>query len=265
MLFKDKVIWITGASSGIGAELAYQLAELGAWLVLTARNEEALHGIAKHCLQHTTHCIVLPADLADSSQAAAVAKSAIELFGRIDVLILNAGVTQRSLATQTEMEVYRRLMEINFFAPVGITKQILPKLAEQNASNIVVVSSMAGLMGFPMRTGYAAAKHALKGFFETLQSEHTIPTLTITIVSPGRINTPISFSALTANGAKHNQMDDGQLNGIPVKECADRIIKAIIKKKQHVIIAREERLLYWIWWLIPALYRKIARQKGMQT
>ncbi len=118
-------------------------------------------------------------------------------------------------------------------------------------------------MGFPLRTGYSAAKHALKGFFETLQVEHTTPGMNITIVSPGRIKTPISLSAVLGNGETHNKMDDGQLNGIPVEKCASKILQAIEQKKKHIIIAKEEKILWWFWKNIRFLYYSIARKKGL--
>ncbi len=264
MYFKDKIIWITGASSGIGAELAKQLAILEAKLILTARNESALLTVQKNCLQYTACCTILPADVCSADTIEVLVQHAIAAYGNIDIVIHSAGITQRSLAINTDMSVYRQLMEVNFFAPAAITKYLLPHFKEKNSGHIVVIGSMAGLMGFPMRTGYAAAKHAVKGFFETLQVEHTIPGLYITIVSPGRIKTPISLSALTANGSPHNKMDAGQLNGIPVVVCAQKIMKGIEQKRKHIIIARGERILYWLWWYCPPLYYRIARKKGMR-
>lgn len=262
MYFEGKVIWITGASSGIGAALAKKLAMEKALLILTSRNV-ALLEIARDEFGSDT-CKILPADLT-RFDAEALTANAIALFGHIDIVIHCAGVTQRSFAENTSVEVYRQLMEINFFAPVSITRYILPHFKQRPASQIIVVGSMAGLMGFPQRTGYAAAKHAVKGYFETLQVEHAIPGLNITLVHPGRINTPISLSALTANGNKHGIMDNGQLKGIPVNECADKIIRAIIYKKKNVVIARGERILWWLWWFWPAAYYQIARRAGLKS
>lgn len=265
MHFKDKVIWITGASSGIGKELALQLSQQHAKLLLTARRKEALVEVQLQCKQQTPHCHILAADLYDSADIKKLAEAAIDVYGHIDVIIHCAGVSQRSLAVNTTEEVYRQLMEINFFAPVNLTRYLLPHFASKQNGHIVILNSMAGLMGFPMRSGYSAAKHAVKGFFETLQTEHNIPNLEITIVSPGRINTPISLSALTADGSKHNHMDAGQLNGISVQRCAEKIIHAIHHKKKHVIIARGERLLWWFWWFLPSLYYRIARNTGLKA
>lgn len=265
MYFKDKTIWVLGASSGIGKELALQLAKQEAKLILTSRNTDSLTTVVQNCLQHTQFCNKLAADLIDNGKLTQLTTNAVDVYGHIDIVIHAAGVSQRSLAIETANDVYRQLLEVNFFAPVTISKQLLSHFSSRRSGHIVVLSSMAGLMGFPMRTGYAAAKHALKGFFETLQTENTNPDIHITIVSPGRINTPISMSALTASGKPHGKMDAGQLNGIPVQQCADKILSGIKNKKKHVIIARGERLLWWIWWFLPNLYYKIARKKGLNT
>ncbi|MBA3829339.1 MAG: SDR family oxidoreductase [Taibaiella sp.] len=264
MHFKDKIIWITGASSGIGAELARKLAKQGAKLILTGRNTITLEQVKLECTADTGHINILQADLSKENELVPLADKAVNIYGVIDIAIHTAGVSQRSLAINTSVSIDRRLMEINFFAPVTITKALMPQFLKQGHGHVVAVSSMAGLMGFPMRTGYSAAKHAVMGFFETLQVEHTIPGFYITIVSPGRINTPISLSALNAAGEAYNVMDKGQLNGIPVDECAEKILKSIRGKKRHVIIARGERILWLLRLLIPPLYYKIARSKGMK-
>ncbi len=262
MHFKEKVIWITGASSGIGKALAGMLAQQKAKLILTARNLESLEKVQKQCAAFTT-CNILPADLV-SDDLEKLSNQALAIYKHIDIFINCAGVSQRSLSKDTDMKVYRQLMEINFFAPVHITKALLPHFEKNKTGHVIVLSSMAGLMGFPMRTGYSAAKHALKGFFETLQTEHSIPNFHITIVSPGRINTPISLSAVQGDGTPHNKMDDGQLNGIPVEQCATKILKAIEQNKKHIIIAKEERILWWFWKNFRFLYYSIARKKGLK-
>lgn len=263
MHFKNKVVWITGASSGIGAELARQLAAQNAKLVLSGRNEERLKQVQHECLQQTNDCTVLVADMLQPQTLDAVAARAISFYKKIDVVIFCAGRSQRSLAEETELVVYRQLMELNFFAPVILTKQMLPHFKEQQGGHIVAISSMAGLMGFPLRTGYAAAKHAVKGFFETLQTEHRINNLYITLISPGRVHTPISKNAATGTGQPWSRMDDGQKQGIPVANCAAKIIRAMRLKRKHVIIARNEKILFWIWWFFRSFYYTIARKKGI--
>lgn len=256
--FTNKVIWITGASSGLGEELALQLSRENAQLILTARNREALAEV-----QHRAggECFLLPADL-EKDDLAQLSEAALKAYGHIDILINNAGVTQRSMAEETQLAVDRRLMEINFFAPVTLTKCLLPHFRARQTGMVVAISSMAGLMGFPLRTSYAAAKHALQGYFETLQVEHTIPGFSALIVSPGRVNTPISLHALTGSGAAHNKMDKGQANGIPVSTCAAKIVAGMRKGKKRVIVARSERLLWVFHKFCPSLYYYIARKVG---
>ncbi len=261
MYFSGKVIWITGASSGIGAELARQLAGQGAKLILTSRRADALTDVIKECAP--AECRALAADVAQSETLQQITEQAIGVFGHIDVVIHSAGISQRSTAMGTAMDTIRKIMEVNFFATVAITKYLLPHFKQRNSGHVVVISSMAGLMGFPLRTGYVASKHAVKGFFETMQTEMDIPNLDITIVSPGRINTPISLSAITETGQPHGKMDEDLANGIPVSECAEKIVKAMQHKKKHVIVARAERYLWWFWWFIPGVYRRIAHNKGM--
>jgi dehydrogenase/reductase SDR family protein 7B len=265
MHFKDKIVWITGASSGIGAELALQLSSQKAKLILTARNEEALKQVQQKCLQQTLFCKIVGADLSKEEEVDKSVTIAMQQFGRIDIVFLNAGVTQRSLSFETDTSVYRYLMEINFFAPVIITQKLFPYFKQQGSGHFVAMSSVAGLIGFPYRSGYAAAKHALMGYFETLQTEDAVEGVNYTIISPGRINTPISASALTKDGSPHLKNDIGQLVGIPVEKCVHQILKAVENNKKHIIIARGE---YWLWVikkLMPALFYKIAHKKGMNN
>ncbi|WP_322518568.1 SDR family NAD(P)-dependent oxidoreductase [Chitinophaga sancti] len=245
--FTNKIVWITGASSGIGEALAVLLAQKKAKLILTARRAEALEALAQNL--HTA-VKILAADLC-ATDFQNLTKEALESFGTIDMVIHAAGIGQRSLAVETPLTVYRRLMEINFFAPVAITGYLLPVCK----AHMVVIGSMSGLMGFPGRTGYAASKHALKGYFETLQVEQEVP---VTIVSPGRVQTNLSLSALTADGTPHGVMDEAQVKGIPVMECATRILKGVAMQKKHVIIARKEKYLYWLHWWWPKAYFKVA-------
>lgn len=247
--FTDKIVWITGASSGIGEALAVLLAKKKAKLILTARRRDSLETLAA-----TLHTAVkiLTADLYEADFAKLTAE-ALAAFGNIDMVIHAAGIGQRSLAAATPLKVYRQLMELNFFAPVAITGCLLPVCK----AHMVVIGSMSGLMGFPGRTGYAASKHALKGYFETLQVEQDVP---VTIVSPGRVQTNLSLSAITASGEAHGVMDEAQVKGIPVMECATRILKGVAKQKKHVIIARKEKYLYWLHWWWPKAYYRVAKK-----
>ena len=262
MPFNDQVVWITGASSGIGEELARQLAVPGARLLLTARDEVRLEGVAIKCRERGAEAVVLSADLSQANACVRVTEAAIAVFGRVDVVIHSAGIGQRSLTEETDPEVDRRIMELDFFAPTTITRMLLPQFREQGGGIVVAIGSVAGLMGFPLRSGYCAAKHAVHGWFEALQVEHDIPGFHALIVHPGRIRTGISKNALTATGDAHGIMDPGQTNGMPVEQCVRRIIRAMELKEHQVLIGGNERVLWWLWWFIPALYRKLAERLG---
>ncbi|NIG53040.1 SDR family oxidoreductase [Chitinophaga sp. Cy-1792] len=260
MTYQDKVILITGASSGIGKELALLLAAEKARIILSARNEAHLLEVQAQCLSLTPHCHVLPMDITDERQVQEGAASAIAIYGRIDVLINNAGVTQRSKLIDTSPAAIRKLMEVNFFGPMMLTTALLPQFKAQQQGQIVVISSMAGLFGYPWRSGYNAAKHALQGYFETLQTEQPIPGLSTTIICPGRIHTDITYSAITGDGSAYGAMDPGQAHGIPVDVCARKIVKAMRNKKKLVLIARMEKVLLWMKRYFPPLFYFIARK-----
>lgn len=260
MHYKDQVIFITGASSGIGRQLALLLAQEKAWLILAARHHDTLEAVKQECLQYTSHCEILVMDITNEEQVNTGAQRAWQLFGKIDVLINNAGVTQRSKLIDTQVSAIRQLMEVNFFGPVMLTKALLPYFKIQQRGQIIVISSMAGLMGYPWRSGYNAAKHALQGYFETLQTEQPIPQLYTTLVCPGRIHTPITYAAITADGSPFGKMDPGQEHGIPVEQCARRILTAMRKRKKLVLIARAERILLWFKRFFPPLFYAIARK-----
>lgn len=255
---KDKVVWITGASSGIGEALAYALAKQGAHLVLTARNSEKLHEIKDTCLKNTKHVTVQAMDLLNIQDMNAAVLAVIAKTGGIDVLINNAGRSQRSLAKDTPLANDRSIMELNFFSPVALTKAVLPYMLNNNAGHIVVVSSISGKFGFPWRTAYSASKHAVQGFFESLRAELYDTNIKVTIVSPGRIKTDISLHALTESGQAYNKMDDGQSNGMAADKCAIKIVKAIKKDKKDVLIGNAEVLMVYIRKFFPAIYYKLV-------
>jgi short-subunit dehydrogenase len=263
MHFKNKIIWITGASSGIGKELAFQLAKEQAILILTATNNVLLNEIKQELPNNVVH--ILPYDLLDIANIPKLVNTVISLEGKIDYVIQSAGISQRAVASETSMEVYKKLMDINYFAPVAITQAILPYLQEQNSGNISVISSIAGLIGFPLRSGYAASKHAIKGYMETLQCELYKTNITISLVYPGRINTNISKNALVGDGKQYGTTDENNEVGMEVDVCVKKILKGLRSNKKSIIIVKAERILFWLWWFIPSLYYKIANAKGLQN
>jgi short-subunit dehydrogenase len=235
----NKVIWLTGASSGIGEALAYELAKKGAKLIISARRKEELERVKGNCLPKSHANIrVLPVDLSEPSTLKLSAEAAIQIFGQVDILINNAGISQRSLAKDTLLEVDRTIMEVDYFGTIALTKYLLPHFLKRKAGHIVTVSSVMGKIGTPYRSGYAAAKHALHGFFDSLRAElwKESKKIHVTLICPGWIRTNITLHALTGTGEKLNQMDHNTAQGITPTVFAKKMIKAIIRKKQEVYI-----------------------------
>lgn len=257
---KNKVIWLTGASSGIGEALAYELANKGAKLILSARRKTELERVKGNCNETVRNDIrILPLDLSQPETLDSATQTAIQFFGHVDVLINNGGISQRSLVQESTIDVYRRLMEVNFFGAVALTKYILPHFISRKQGHIATLSSVAGKYGTPYRSGYAASKHALHGFFDSLRAEHYKDNISVTILCPGVINTPITMSALKGDGTPLNKMDEWQTKGKPVKWCAEKIVSAIERKKEEVYIGGKEVLLVHIKRFLPSLYYRIIR------
>ena len=252
----NNIIWITGAGSGIGKALALKYNSAQNTIILSGRNENQLNEVAK-TLENS---FVLPLDVTNESAIEQAVKEVEAKFGRIDILINNAGVSQRAKVTDVSNDVGRKLMEVNFFGSVHLTKAALPLLLKSKKASIVAMSSAAGKFGFPLRSYYAASKHALHGFYEALSLELKDTNVHVLVVCPGRIKTDISFSALTADGSAHNKMDQGQLNGISVEKCADQIARAIVKEKAEVYIGGKEVFMIYLKRYLPSLFRFIAKR-----
>lgn len=262
MHFKNKVVWITGASSGIGKELALQLSKQGAILILTGTNVAALTTLMSELKNTRAH--ILNYNLLDIDGIPNLVNQAILLEGHIDYVIQSAGQSQRAMAEETDIFVYKKLMDLNFFAPVAIIQSLLPHFKKQGQGNICVISSIAGLIGFPLRSGYAASKHAIKGYLETLQCELFKTNIHVSIVYPGRINTNISKNALAGDGQQFGDTDENSDAGMSVSVCCNKIISGLKKNQKAIYILKAERLLFWFWWFIPSLYYKIAHAKGVK-
>jgi dehydrogenase/reductase SDR family protein 7B len=259
--FKDKVIWITGASSGIGEALALQLAARGARLVLSGRNLEALQRVAVHSNLGDRDRLVLPFDLADTTRATGLAAEVMNHFGRIDILVNNGGVSQRAEAIDTAPEIARQIMEVNYFAAVNLAQAVLPYMIRQRYGEIVVISSIAGKFGFYLRSSYSAAKHALHGYFESLRLETEKKGIRILMVCPGKVKTGISIKAMTATGNAHAQMDPSHDSAMSADACASEIIKAISHGKQEVFIGGRETWLIPIRRFLPGLFNRLIRRQ----
>jgi short-subunit dehydrogenase len=237
---ENKVIWITGASSGIGEALTVELAKIkGAKLILSSRRKEELERVKGNCPPSVQSNIkILPLDLAQEHTLRLSVEVAIQFFGHIDVLINNGGISQRSLAKETSLSVDRQLMEVDYFGTVALTKYLLPHFLKRKRGHFVTVSSVMGMIGTPYRSGYAAAKHALHGFFDSLRAElwKESKSIYVTLICPGWIRTNVTLNALTGNGSKLNEMDQTTDRGLSPKACAKKIIAAIQGRKNEVYI-----------------------------
>jgi short-subunit dehydrogenase len=258
MTFKNKTVWIIGASSGIGKALAMDFAKHKVKLVLSSRKVDELDKIKTECLKHTNNCVVIPLDLEKNSDYKHKVDEVIQKYSTIDYLIINGGISQRSFAHETPIDIDRKLMEINYFGNISITKAVLPQMIKQQSGHIMTVSSIVGEFGFPLRSSYSASKHALHGFYETLRFEHQKDNINVTIAIPGRIKTNISINALDKNGKAHGEMDAGQENGISAESCSKQMIKALEKNKKDVLIGGKELIMVKFKKWLPFLFYKIA-------
>jgi len=258
--YEGKVIWITGASSGIGEELAKVLSQLNTRLILSSRRREELERVKSSLGLKPGNVFVLPLDLNDPGSLEEKANEALKVFGKIDILINNGGISQRSLVMETSVATDRKIMEINYFSGVILTKTLLPSMIARGHGHIVAVSSVTGKFGFPLRSAYAASKHAMYGFYESVLAEYYDKGIRTTMVCPGRIQTNISMGALGPDGQAQNIMDHGQKYGMPVEKCARDIVNGVRKSKQDVYTGGKEVLLVFIKRFFPQLAYVIARK-----
>lgn len=256
MQFRDKSIIITGASSGIGEALALEFASRGGRLHLVARRRDRLEEVASACRKLASSVTVYCADMSDTASIDAFCEDFEARGDRLDVLVLNAGISQRSLALDTGIDVCRKIMETDFFGPAYLTQKLSRHIREAEDFRIAVTSSISGLFGFPLRSSYCAAKHALFGFFETVELEN--PSVRVTFIIPGRINTPISRSAVQADGSAYARMDPGQEGGVSARKCAGKAVRAIARGRRRVMIGGIELIMVWIKRLCPGLFFRLA-------
>lgn len=259
--FNHKIIWITGASSGIGEALVKELsANTTSNIILSSRKEEQLYTVAEKAGLAPDRYAILPLDLEDYKAMPDIAAKAMEKFGKIDILINNAGLSQRSLAIETDIEVDKRLIEVDYIGTVALTKAVLPYMIRNGGGQIAVVSSLMGIFGAPMRSGYAAAKHALHGFFDALRAELYQQKIDITIICPGFIQTNISIHAVTGDGSAQGTMDDATQKGMPADVFAKKMLLAIEKRKKQKAIGGKEVMAVYLKRFFPGLLAKVIRK-----
>jgi NADP-dependent 3-hydroxy acid dehydrogenase YdfG len=236
MRFRDSVVWVTGASSGIGEAAVRQFHEEGAHVVLSARRKDVLERVASDCTGDG-QTMILPLDVTDEGAVSAAARAVLDRFGKIDILFNNAGITQRARVADAGLDVYRTMMDVNFFGPLMLTKAVLPSMLERGQGHVVCTTSVAGKYGSPMRSGYNAAKHAAHGFFDSLREEVSQAGIDVTLIVPGAVRTNVSINALRGDGSRYDKMDPFLEDGLSPAECAKRILDAIHARKREVLIA----------------------------
>jgi dehydrogenase/reductase SDR family member 7B len=257
MNYRDKIVWITGASSGIGEALTYSFNSEGSHVIISARREDELVRVKKSC-QFPDNVTIAVMDITDMETMPKIVEEMIQKHKTIDVLINNSGISQRSYIKETPLDIDRKVMEINFFGTINLTKLVLPVMLKNKSGQIAVTSSVVGKFGFPLRSAYSASKHALHGFFETLRAECHPDNIKVNIIIPGRISTNISLNAITKDGSRHGKMDGGQTHGISSESAAKTILKGLKKNRKEIHVGGKELLMVHIRRFLPFLFYKLA-------
>lgn len=260
MAFKDQVVWITGASSGIGEALTYALHKRGANIIISSRRTEELERVKATCEGSNSNIHILPLDLNDKDTIAQKGEQALAIYGHIDYLFNNGGVSQRSLAVETRIEVVRKVMEVNFFGAVTLTQKVLPSMIKRKKGHIIITSSVMGKFGTRVRSTYAASKHALHGYFDSLRQEVHEHNIHVTLVCPGFIKTNVTKNALQGDGSLHGKMGKGQEHGMEAEEFVEKLLPRIEKGEEEVYIGGKEIWGVYLKRFSPTFFYKILRK-----
>ncbi len=258
MNLRNKTVWITGASSGIGEAIALELASRENNLILSARREKELLRVKKACEERGGKAEVLCLDLLNLDDPAILCEKAIQKFGGLDVLINNGGISQRSKAFETPMENHQKIMQINYFSAVALSTEALKHFKRQGSGQLVGISSIVGFFGFKMRCAYSASKHALKGFLESVRLEEHKNGIEVSVVYPGTIRTNISESALEKDGARHGVEDERHTGGMSPEKCAKIIVRGMQRNKPEILVGKKELLMVYFKRYFPWLFYRIA-------
>jgi dehydrogenase/reductase SDR family member 7B len=256
--FKGKVVWITGASSGIGESLVYAFAKKGAEIIISSNEPSELERVKQNCASLNCSIHLAPFDLSDTKEIEGLVNEQVAITGRIDYLINIGGISQRATVEETPIWLDRKIMEINYFGTIALTKAVLPIMIRQKSGHILATSSIAGRFGFPLRSAYSASKQALHGFFETLHIENQKNNINTSVIIPGRVRTKISVRALDADGKEHGKMDAGQEKGITPEKAADMIIRGITKNKREILVGSSELTMLFVRKYFPVLFFRLA-------
>ncbi len=254
---KNKVIIITGATSGIGKALAYEFGKQGSMLVITGRREEELRSVAENLKKQGIEVLALPGDVSKEADAKNIAEAAIHRFGKIDVLINNAGISMRALFQDLQLEVFKKVMDVNFFGTVYCTKYALPHILQSQGS-VVGISSINGKRATPARTAYSASKYAMEGFLESLRMEVMKQGVHVLSVCPGFTTSNIRNVALTADGHAQGESPRDESKMMSAEETAEYIYKAIVKRRRDLVLTTQGKLAVWLTKLFPSLMDKIT-------
>lgn len=256
--FQNKTVWITGASSGIGEALVYAFSAGGCKVIASSNDAEGLKQVASGCQDLPGKVIPVPFDLSDTTMIAKLVETVITENGKVDILLNIGGVSQRALIRDTPLWLDRKIMEINYFGTIALTKAVLPHMIASGGGHIAATSSITGRFGFPLRSAYSASKQALHGFFETLLIEHKKDNIKVSVIIPGRVRTNISLHALTSTGKEHGKMDDGQAGGVTPATAAKQIIRGLRRNKREILVGSRELLMLTVRRYLPGLFFRMA-------
>jgi len=257
-LFEEKVVWISGASSGIGEALVYAMVRRGAIVIASSNCSKELYGVKENCGDKKDRVHIACFDLSACENIDVLVEDQINKLGKIDFLINLGGVSQRASIEETPLSLDRRIMEINYFGTIAFTKAVLPYMIKQKSGHILATSSISGRFGFPLRSAYSASKQALHGFFETLHLENKANNIRASVIIPGRVKTNISKHALLPDGSEHGKMDPGQDKGISAEKAALKIIKGISRNRREIKVGGSELIMLYIRRFFPSIFFNIA-------
>lgn len=260
----DKVVWITGASSGIGKALAQACAAQGAKVVLSARRFDVLEQVRTD-LAHPDQHLSVAMDITDEAQVQQAYAQVLAQFARIDWLINNAGLSQRALIAETTMQTERAIMEVDYFSQVFLTKTVLPTLLKQQSGRIAFVSSVAGLLGTQYRASYSAAKAAIHMWANSLRAEVAEQGIQVSVIFPGFVQTNVSFNALNGAGQAQGHQDQAIANGLSAEDFAEQTVKALMQGQEYIVVAgRKEKMGVMLSRLSPSTLYKVIRKSEVK-
>lgn len=258
MEFSGKTIWVTGATSGIGKEVALALSNEKCILILSGRNEAELRNVAGICNANGSTAFPVPFDLGNTDTIETAYQIVKEQELVPDALYHFGGISQRALVSETPLEVDRKIFNINYFGTIALTKLVLADMITKGGGHIAATSSIVGKFGFPYRSSYSASKQALHGFFESLLAENKQNNIRVSMIIPGFINTNISVNAVNSKGEAHGKLDENQSGGMPAYKCAKTICKGLKKEKKEILVGNKEIIMVHIRRFLPRLYYYLA-------